>query len=242
MKRTTYLTVLALLVLSVSPTAFAVNNKDLARAEVSDSATVESTGDFVKSRARLLEDQTEEGEKTKLREEIVEKVKTKAELAIQAAVNRYNRVRTQVQNSNLTDEEKSAINATLDAQIQALNTLRNEVQVAQDVDEVKNVMTKLKTQYKYSLGLVRQAIKGVYEDRLSNIAEKIQIPYEKLLERVGALQDSGVKTDLLSKLTAVNDLIVSAQDKIIAGELDSAKDDLASARTILVSVVTALNN
>jgi hypothetical protein len=103
-------------------------------------------------------------------------------------------------------------------------------------------MTKLKTRFKYSLGLVRQSIKGVYEDRLSNIAEKIQIPYEKILKQVELLSDSDEKDNLLTELSTANSLIVSAQSKIESGELDLAKADLISARAILVSVVTSLKN
>ncbi len=242
MKKTISALSVAMFVLTMTPAVFAANDREPVRAQVGQNTVVESTGEYIKNRVRTLENETEEGEKTRIREEVVARVKNKAELAIQAAVNRYNKVKNQVQNSNLTDEEKAAVGATIDAQVQALNTLKNEVQVAKSVEEVKNVMTKLKTRFKYSLGLVRQSIKGVYEDRLSNIAEKIQIPYEKILKQVELLSDSDEKDNLLTELSTANSLIVSAQSKIESGELDLAKADLISARAILVSAVTSLKN
>ncbi|MDD3481127.1 MAG: hypothetical protein PHW75_02810 [Patescibacteria group bacterium] len=203
----------------------------------------DTTGTEVKTRVRVSEEDSNASDNaTKTREEAIERIKEKAENAIANAVRRYERVKTQVQNCNLTDEEKTQIVEKIDTQITAMNTLTNQVQVAQTADEVKNVMTQLKTRFKFSLGVVRQAVKGVYEDRLTNVSEKINAVYEKIEARVTALPEGDEKDDLVSLLSEAKILIESADAKLAASDLVGAKEDYVDAHAVLHEIVELLNS
>ncbi len=202
---------------------------------------VESTGEYVKKRNREMENSTDT-EKEKKRAEIAERVQEKSMHAMQNAIKRYERVKTQVQNSNLSETEKADIVAKLDTQISSMNALKIQIENAKTYDEVKNIMTQLKTRFKYSLGVVRQSIKGVFEDRLENILEKITTVYTRTSEKVDALPKSETKDDLSASLSQIQDLLVSAKTNIENNNPTQTKKDLTDARELLVNVVKSLKN
>lgn len=248
MKKLSISLVVVLLALAVVPvfsvvSAQQVRNQAVEVEEDADTSDDTVTGTEEKNRVRVSEDDSNASENAvKSREEATLRIKEKVENAIANAVRRYERVKTQVQNCNLTDEEKTAILEKVEAQITAMNTLENQVKVAETAEEVKNVMTQLRTRFKYSLGVVRQAVKGVYEDRLTNVSEKINSVYEKIEARVEALPDGGEKDDLTALLSEAKVLIDSADAKLAEGDLVGAKEDYIDAHAVLHEIVETLNS
>jgi len=227
------------LFLVITPATLAANRGESTKTQDSKEKKFQSTGEYVRDRVRLMNDPDKE-KKEKAQEEAIIRLKERGNHAIQMAISRYERVRIQANNSNLTEEEKTKIEEVINAQIQSLADLRIELEATESFEETKAIIKKIRTGFKYSLGLVRQSVKGVYEDRLNNIIEKIQTSYQKISERVDSLEDSELKEALLAELSVANALIVSAQEKISAGNLVGARADLVSAREVLVSVVVKL--
>jgi len=191
-------------------------------------------------KAQVSEDEEIE-DVTKNKEEKIERIAQKALHAIDSAIRRYERVRLQVEKSSLKEGQKEQVLATVEAQIQSMNTLRNQVKIAETAEEVKNVMTQLQTKFRYSLGLVRQAVKGVYEDRLENISEKINLVYEKIASKVSELSESDSKDELMALLAEARILIDSADAKLESGDLEGAASDYQSAHSTLHEIVVILN-
>jgi hypothetical protein len=121
-----------------------------------------------------------------------------------------------------------------------MNELKTQVQAAVTVEEVKAVMVQVKTRFKYSLGLVRQEIKGVHTDKLNEIVGKLTSLHEKLTAKVSAMADGEEKTSLDLLLSKAESFIANAKAKITAGNLEDAKEDLESAKETLKEVASKL--
>lgn len=201
----------------------------------------ETIGSYVREKIKNLKNENA-ATRVKVKAEITIRVRERLEKMIQNAVQRYEKVKTQVENSDLTEEEKDVILGQLDEQIAKLNLLATEVEGVTDVAELKAALQKVRTGYKASLGLVRQSIKGVYEDRLTKISEQIEIPYTKLSERVEALEEGDLKVELTQQLAEARGYIDSAMESMESGNLFEAKEYLVSAKEALKQVVLMLKS
>lgn len=180
-------------------------------------------------------------EKEAATEAILERLRERVEAMVQNAIRRYEQVQTQVKNAEgLTDAEKEAVQARIMTQIQAMNTIRTQLREADTVQEMKQVMAQVKTRFKFSLGEVRQAVKGVFKARLEKILTNLTTVYGKLETKVSALSDGDTKTELEALLAEAQASLTSAKTNIEAGELEAAKADLVNAHKVLVEVVGGL--
>jgi hypothetical protein len=204
-----------------------------------DEVEEESIGSYVREKVKNLKNENA-ATRVQVKAEITIKVRERLEKMIQNAVQRYEKVKTQVENSDLTEEEKDVILGQLDEQIAKLNLLAAEVEGVTDVAELKAALQKVRTGYKASLGLVRQSIKGVYEDRLTKISEQIEVPYTKISERVETLEEGDLKEELRQQLAEARGYIDSAMESMEAGNLFEAKEYLVSAKEALKQVVLML--
>lgn len=204
-------------------------------------AKEESIGDFVRGKTKNLKNE-DAATRVKVKAEITVRVRERLEKMIQNAVQRYEKVKTQVTNSDLTEEEKDVILGQLDKQIAKLNILATEVGDVTDVAELKASLQKVRTGYKASLGLVRQSIRGVYEDRLTKISEQIEVPYTKISERVESLEEGGLKEELRQQLVEARGYIDSAMESMESGNLFEVKEYLVSAKEALKQVVLMLKS
>lgn len=247
MSKIKYLTLLLaltfVLAIPVSAAQIRVQNAKAEEASttVSTDAT-EKTSDYVKARIQELKD-AKDTAKAELSATLMANIQTRVEAMIQNAVRRYERVQTQIQNAEgLTDAEKAELQTKVTAQIEAMNTLRTQVQAATTTTELKNVMTQVKTRFKLSLGLMRQAVSGVFEDRLNTALTKLTDVYTRLDEKVTALPDGDEKTELSALLAEAQSLLSEAKVNIDGGELETAKENLMDARDNLHEVAEALQN
>jgi hypothetical protein len=153
-------------------------------------------GEYVENRVKELKEAKDE-DKDEIRKDVLTKVKERANKAIANAIKKYEKVKEKVREAeNITEDKKTEIIAKIDAQIASMNELKTQVQAAVTVEEVKAVMVQVKTRFKYSLGLVRQEIKGVHTDKLNEIVGKLTSLHEKLTAKVSAMADGEEKTSL----------------------------------------------
>jgi uncharacterized protein YqgV (UPF0045/DUF77 family) len=233
------------LAIPVSAAQMRVQNAKAEEAVVATDATedvTEKTSEYVKSRIEEMKEM-KAAAKVTATEAVVERVRARVEAMIQRAVQRYEKVQTQVRTAEgLTSEEKTAIEAKVTAQIEAMNTLRIQVQAADTAEELKNVMTQVKTRFKFSLGLMRQTVSGVFEDRLNVVLTKLTDVYTRLSEKVALLPVGDGKTELSALLAEAQASLSEAKVNIDADDLTSAKEDLLAARDNLHLVAEALTN
>jgi hypothetical protein len=197
---------------------------------------VESTKEYIQKRVEEMK-AMKEADRAAAKEASLARIKTRVEAMIANAVRRYERVLTQVEKAEgLSEVEKAAVSEKISAQIDAMNTLQGQVAEATTVEELKSIMVQVKSKFKFSLGLVRQAISGVYEDRLGNVAEKLVNVYTKLFEKVSALSDGEEKEELSALLAETQTLLTEAEANIEAGEFVVAKDNLVKAHENLQDV------
>jgi hypothetical protein len=183
------------------------------------------TGEYVQTHVKELKEAKEE-DKEDIRKD---------------AIKKYEKVKEKVgEAENITEEKKTEILAKIDAQIASMNELKTQVQAAVTVEEVKAVMIQVKTRFKYSLGLVRQEIKGVHADKLNEIVGKLTNLHEKLTVKVAAMTAGEEKTSLELLLSKGESFIVNAKAKITSGDLEDAKEDLESAKETLKEVASKL--
>jgi hypothetical protein len=202
----------------------------------------ERTGDYVRNKIEEMK-ALQEAQKAAAKEEVLEKVRKRVVAMIENAVRRYEKVQTQVTNAEgLTEEEKTGIQEKITAQLEVMTNLKATVEEAETVAELKEAMTQVKSRFKLSLGLVRQAVSGVYGDRLDNILTKISGVYDKLNTKVEALADGEEKTELQALLSEAQVSLSGAKTYIDANDFIKAKGNLTNAHENLTEVADSLRN
>lgn len=204
--------------------------------ESEDSDDSNNLGNYLKNKGQEMKLQNEQ-KKDQVRAEVTERVKERLQFVIQNAVNRYERVKAQVNNSNLTEEEKLEINNQIDAQIEKLDVLLAELDQIEDIAELKSVMKQVRSGFKISLGVVRQSVKGVYENRLTDVVERINVAFGRVSERVESLEEGDRKELLRERIAVVQELINEAVASIESGNLMEAQENLVLARTELREII-----
>lgn len=228
-----------LTLLFVAPAYAAQTQKPSTRAEEARVAA-ESVGEYVQSRVQEMK-QMRDAEKAAATEKVLERVRDKVRAMIENAVRRYERVEIQVENAKgLTTEEKSEMAEKISAQIEAMNTLKAEVQEAETVTELREVMSQVRSRFKLSLGLVRQAVSGVYEDRLEKVSARLGSVYENLTEKVDELDEGEEKQGLQSILAEAQVALADAEANIAEKEFVLAKQNLTTAHENLKKVAEGL--
>jgi chemotaxis regulatin CheY-phosphate phosphatase CheZ len=199
----------------------------------------ENMSSYVRTQAQEMKKLNEE-KKVQKRAEVTARVKERLQFVVQNAIKRYERVITQVNNSNIDEEKKPEIISQIEAQIEKLNALLVELENVNDITELKNVMKQVRASHSASLGLVRQSISGVYEDRLNKVVEKMNIAVERVSGRVEAMEDGERKDYLKTQVAEAQELIGESLTSIESGNLMEAKENLLAARIILIQIVEEL--
>ena len=199
----------------------------------------QSIGDYVREKTKNINSENA-AKRVQIKAEVTMRVRERLQFMIQNAVKRYERVITQIRNSNLEEDEKEKAIAQIEVQIEKLNLLSEELEEVTDVSQLKAALQKVRTGYKASLGLVRQSIKGVYEDRLTKVVERLEDAHKKLSEQVMTLEENESKEELTLKLDEAQEKINMAKENIEANDLFVAKEYLSEAREILLQILITI--
>lgn len=198
-------------------------------------------GDYVKERTKNIKEK-DAAERAKIRAEVTLKIQERLKAVIEKAIKRYEKVKIQIQNSNLSEEEKNKVTVQLDEQIVKLNLLLVEVDGIENVNELRTTIKRVRADFKVSLGLVRQSIKGVLEDRLNEIVEKLERAHTRSSEVVAGLPEGAQKEELKILLKEAETQIEVAKNYINMGSFFEARESLGLARESLSEVALSIND
>ncbi len=213
-------------------------NKNEVQVQTQVNTRAVNFGDDVKLKIQEMND-AKTAIKEKLKEEILEKVKTQAEKAVANSIKKYEKTKTRVQAmTNITAENKALIQSRIESQIALMEQLKARIAVATTVDEVKGVLTQTRTQMRLSYNAVKDVVSEIHTSRLTEISQKITVIYDKLVVRVTELKTDGVDVTKMEILEAeAKTQIDAARAAILAEDFVEAKTQILDARTTLVELV-----
>ncbi|MCL5094251.1 MAG: hypothetical protein M1355_03910 [Patescibacteria group bacterium] len=167
----------------------------------------------------------------------LDKVKQATIKAINATIEKLNRIKARVANMTvISEEEKSSLYEKISGRIETLNAKIEEVNAATTVEEVKAVFAGGQKEIRNTVDIVKDIVASIHKTHLLNIITKLETLMATLEGQINQIPDAAKKATAQGYLDAAKAAIANAKVQITAGKLKEARDAIKEAHSNLVKL------